>query len=277
MRVGRASCTPHFYVSDNFDSFKSHDQGPQHFYFVAQDGEKAGIYSLKSAAESHLPAQGKFEIMQCKTIYEALHQWSLTCSESHSLTCNLTKLAAQAPVPDSEDEHLEPTASPRRPNRRFVTIVAAGDHCHEDCGHHRRYHPLLEPVDNKASRRLYNSPSIVKKGGGFKFASIDSTLVKRGASSAVKRKPRSIKREATSVKHGTSTTPKRRRVKHADSPDTSYTLPLYRDDTPPPDSTPPVGPVPSHLGSMGPILSASVTSESSLSDSSTSSAASSAS
>ncbi|KAF8153709.1 hypothetical protein K438DRAFT_1987417 [Mycena galopus ATCC 62051] len=138
------------------------------------------------------------------------------------------------------------------------------------------YHPLLEPVDNKASRRLYNSPSVVKKGGGFKFTSVDSTLVKRGASSAVKREPRSIKREATSVKYGTSTTPKCHRVKRADSPENSYTLPLYRDNTPPPDSTPPARPVPPHLGSMGPILSASVTSESSLSDSSTSSAASSA-
>ncbi|KAF8143150.1 hypothetical protein K438DRAFT_1994177 [Mycena galopus ATCC 62051] len=242
MRVGRASCTPHFYVSDKFDSFKSHDQGPQCFYFVAQDGEKAGIYSLKSAAESHLPAQGKFEIMQCKTIYEALHQPQ----------CLILKMNTWSPPPHP----VVPTAALSQLSP-LGTIV-------------------MKTVDIIAGIISFSS-LIVKKGGGFKFTSVDSTLVKRGASSTVKHEPRSVKREATSVKHGTSTTPKRRRVKRTDSPDTSYTLPLYRDDTPPPDSTPPVGPVPSHLGSMGPILSASVTSESSLSDSSTSSAASSAS
>ncbi|KAF8145820.1 hypothetical protein K438DRAFT_2097056 [Mycena galopus ATCC 62051] len=186
--------------------------------------------SFRSAAESHLPEQGKFEITRCSTIYEALHQWALHCFNSHSPTCDLAKLAAQedrkySPVPDSEEEPLAPSTSPRRPNRCFVKIVDAGIHCHEGCSSHRRYHPLLGPVDNKAARRLRNSPSVVKKGRGFEFSSIGSSLVQRGSSS---------------VKCTTSVAPKRRKVKREESPpEAPYTIPLYRDDTPPPDSTPP--------------------------------------
>ncbi|KAJ7900699.1 hypothetical protein B0H14DRAFT_3123787 [Mycena olivaceomarginata] len=57
-----AICTPKFYASSNFDGYQVHDAQKQRYYWIVLDGYKIGIYSLESAAQVYLPAEGKFII-----------------------------------------------------------------------------------------------------------------------------------------------------------------------------------------------------------------------
>ncbi|KAJ7812490.1 hypothetical protein B0H14DRAFT_3150314, partial [Mycena olivaceomarginata] len=68
---------------------------PKRFFYLVREplaGEKAAIYSLKSAAENALPRTGSFEIVRCKTIAQAVYEWRRWCQDAH-LTCDLTYLA----------------------------------------------------------------------------------------------------------------------------------------------------------------------------------------
>ncbi|KAJ7745635.1 hypothetical protein B0H14DRAFT_3167414, partial [Mycena olivaceomarginata] len=88
-------CVPKFFASENFDSYSFHDSRPKRFFYLVREplaGEKAAIYSLKSAAENALPRTGSFEIVRCKTIAQAVYEWRRWCQDAH-LTCDLTYLA----------------------------------------------------------------------------------------------------------------------------------------------------------------------------------------
>ncbi|KAF8184121.1 hypothetical protein K438DRAFT_1124620 [Mycena galopus ATCC 62051] len=108
-----------------------------------------------------------------------------------------------------------------------LVLADEEDACSDTCNkRHGCYHPLVEPVDEKAARKFTLSPCFTERGQGFVFnpeASVQRAV--RGSS------------HCASVKSKASTPSKRRKVKAHDvsPPRDVYTVPLYRDNTPPPD------------------------------------------
>ncbi|KAJ7794685.1 hypothetical protein B0H14DRAFT_3888631 [Mycena olivaceomarginata] len=147
---------------------------PKHFFYLVREplaGEKAAIYSLKSAAENALPRTGSFEIVRCKTIAQAVYEWRRWCQDTH-LTCDLTYLAnihqtpqhrsAPPPTPadsavyvpgsESESEEVPRATHPTHPTRRWVREVTpdSGGYCVLPDAER----PIILPIDNKAAKKL---------------------------------------------------------------------------------------------------------------------------
>ncbi|KAJ7310078.1 hypothetical protein DFH08DRAFT_974431 [Mycena albidolilacea] len=147
---------------------------PKHFFYLVREplaGEKAAIYSLKSAAENTLPWTGSFEIVRCKTIAQAVYEWHRWCQDAH-LTCDLTYLAnihrtlqhrsAPPPTPadsavyvpgsKSEEEEVLRATHPTHPTRCWVREVTpdSGGYCVLP----DTEHPIILPIDNKAAKKL---------------------------------------------------------------------------------------------------------------------------
>ncbi|KAJ6487577.1 hypothetical protein C8R45DRAFT_1097476 [Mycena sanguinolenta] len=249
-------CTPKFYASHNFDGYRTHDIQKQRYYWIVLDGYKIGIYSLRSAAESYLPAEGKFSIIRCETITEAGFCWIDWCKQKHILSCDpvkreqtrleVAKRRDAKPMPDSEDDAPLPGLS-APPKRRIDVLDGPGPK--PDRGH--LMNPVIFPLDEKAARKL-----------GLKA---DGSQLGHGESPGFKQEgPSRIKMASPSLR--------RRRVRESPSPSSEPKLPLFRDDdddlapvSKPSTSLPPV-----HNGDT--FLSSSVTSASSLSASTTSAA-----
>ncbi|KAF8200541.1 hypothetical protein K438DRAFT_1966004 [Mycena galopus ATCC 62051] len=162
-------------------------------------GRKAGIYSLRSAAEDALPNHGYYDLVWCNNIDDALHQWMRACTRTHKATCDLDKLGASL---DAVSDSKESISSPH------IQLVLADeeDACSDTCNKgHGCYHPLVEPVDEKAARKFTLSPCFTKRGQGFVFnpeASVQCAV--RSTS------------HGPSVKSKASTPSKRRKVKAHD-------------------------------------------------------------
>ncbi|KAJ7726474.1 hypothetical protein B0H14DRAFT_3899769 [Mycena olivaceomarginata] len=167
-------CVPKFFASENFDSYSFHDSQPKRFFYLVREplaGEKAAIYSLKSAAENALPRTGSFEIVRCKTIAQAVYEWRRWCHDAH-LTCDLTYLAniyrtpqhrsAPPPTPadsavyvpgsESEEEEVPRATHPTHPTRRWVREITpdSGGYCVLP----DTERPIILPIDNKAAKKL---------------------------------------------------------------------------------------------------------------------------
>ncbi|KAJ7306956.1 hypothetical protein DFH08DRAFT_975753 [Mycena albidolilacea] len=147
---------------------------PKCFFYLVREplaGEKAAIYSLKSAAENALPRTGSFEIVRCKTIAQAVYEWCRWCQDAH-LTCDLTYLtnihrtlqhcSAPPPTPadsavyvpgsESEEEEVPRATHPTHPTRRWVREVTpdSGGYCVLPDAER----PIILPIDNKAAKKL---------------------------------------------------------------------------------------------------------------------------
>ncbi|KAJ6489099.1 hypothetical protein C8R45DRAFT_929790 [Mycena sanguinolenta] len=123
-------CTPKLFASHNFESYSIHDEKKQRFYWVVLDGYYPGIYTLESAARDRLSLKGRFGIVCCQAIAEAVYSWHDACKDKHAFTCDpaegeiarqkmaeeVAKLGSSEMVPDSDDETLTPTT-------RFIDIM----------------------------------------------------------------------------------------------------------------------------------------------------------
>ncbi|KAF7367042.1 hypothetical protein MSAN_00963400 [Mycena sanguinolenta] len=84
MRYDQGPCTVKFYASLNFEGFKVHDARPKRFYYLVREGPNAAVYSVESAAVSAAPP-GKYIILRCRTITEAVHHWKEWCRSKHGV------------------------------------------------------------------------------------------------------------------------------------------------------------------------------------------------
>ncbi|KAF7374153.1 hypothetical protein MSAN_00297000 [Mycena sanguinolenta] len=215
MHCGKSPmCTPKFYASHNFDGYQVHDAQKQRYYWIVLDGYKIGIYSLESAAESYLPNQGKFFLVRCHTITEAVLFWNDWCKQKHTLTCDPVKRekyrleaverSHPKPMPSSEDEMPLPGLSVP-PRRRVVVLEGPG--AQPDCG--CPMSPVIFPLDERTAKKLK--------------LKADGTRLLRGNSPGFKQEgPSRTKMASPSVR--------RRPARVSPSPSPEPKLPLFRDD-----------------------------------------------
>ncbi|KAF7367836.1 hypothetical protein MSAN_00848000 [Mycena sanguinolenta] len=156
-------CTPKLYASHNFESYEIHDAKKQRFYWLILDGYKVGIYSLESAAKDQLPPEGRFKIVRCQSIAEAVYYWRDYCKENHAFNCDATerelarqkmakeraKLHPSEMMPDSDDE--APLPRTLTPPVRVVELVL-GPGPDPTC--RRPMCPGIFPLDDKAAKRF---------------------------------------------------------------------------------------------------------------------------
>ncbi|KAJ6450263.1 hypothetical protein C8R45DRAFT_946870 [Mycena sanguinolenta] len=151
-------CTPKLFASHNFESYSIHDEKKQRFYWVVLDGYYPGIYTLESAARDRLPLKGRFGIVRCQAIAEAVYSWRDACKDKHAFTCDpaereiarqkmaeeVAKLGSSEMVPDSDDETLTPTT-------RFIDIMSGPG---PDPERHHPMCPTIFPLDEKTANRF---------------------------------------------------------------------------------------------------------------------------
>ncbi|KAJ6459297.1 hypothetical protein C8R45DRAFT_1221436 [Mycena sanguinolenta] len=156
-------CTPKLFASQNFESYLIHDEKKQRFYWIVLDGYYPGIYTLESAARDRLPPQGRFIIIRCQAIAEAVYCWRDSCKDKHAFTCDpaerelarqkmadeIAKLGSDEMVPDSEDEALFPGVL--TPARRFIDIISGPGPDPERC---RPMCPAIFPLDERTANRF---------------------------------------------------------------------------------------------------------------------------
>ncbi|KAJ7841207.1 hypothetical protein B0H14DRAFT_2587049 [Mycena olivaceomarginata] len=247
----RGPCSPRFYASYNFESYDIHDNRSGRFYFIALVGVNAAIYSLKSAAEDALPPRGKFTLIRCRTIREAVLQWCKWCTDNHSRTCSLAELANDIDlpsavvgngniVPDSEEELL---ADVPLHKRRYVSVIDLPLPSET----HHQLRPLIFPIDAATARRLKLTfdgaplPDATSATGKRKTIAKRETTAKRGTSAKREKQDQST---PSSKRHRAP-----RHVSPSPSTSPSPKLPLWADETPPKrqfstvwiDDTPPAG------------------------------------
>ncbi|KAF8152713.1 hypothetical protein K438DRAFT_2026848 [Mycena galopus ATCC 62051] len=156
-------CAPRFFASSNWSSYKHHDGRPQKYYFITFSGINAGIYSLQSAAEKALPPIGKYDILRCDSIADAVLHWEQLCSARHSI-CNLSqrvKLDNAAALlalenhrknrlhSDEEGDSDEINA-PLESRARILTVVTSD----APLPNRRPPCPPVSPADSAAARKL---------------------------------------------------------------------------------------------------------------------------
>ncbi|KAJ6493107.1 hypothetical protein C8R45DRAFT_927895 [Mycena sanguinolenta] len=233
----------------NFESYSIHDEKRQHFYWVVLDGYYSGIYTLESMARDRLPLKGRFGIVRCQAIAEAVYSWRDTCKDKHAFTCDpaeleitcqkmaeeVAKLGGSEMVPDSDNETLTPTT-------HFIDIMSGPGPDPEQC---RPMCPAIFPLDETTASR-------------FRLKA-DSTRM------AVCESP-GFRQEGSSRR----ISPSNRRVNVERSPSHERKVPLFIDDDEKDDQSPcPPESATSHAlptaVASASSLSASVTSASSLS------------
>ncbi|KAJ7848166.1 hypothetical protein B0H14DRAFT_3867295 [Mycena olivaceomarginata] len=243
---------------------------PKRFFYLVREplaGEKAAIYSLKSAAENALPRTGSFEIVRCKTIAQAVYEWRRWCHDAH-LTCDLTYLAnihrtpqhrsAPPPTPadsavyvpgsESEEEEVPRATHPTHPTRRWVREITpdSGGYCVLP----DTERPIILPIDNKAAKKLGIDMDGVKAEVGSGTMRIkregstarvkhegigaDGVKVEVGSGTVrIKRKGGTggVDREGDGTRHEAGATPSKHRR------GVSTPVPLFDEDSPPPRSS----------------------------------------
>ncbi|KAF8156501.1 hypothetical protein K438DRAFT_1861933 [Mycena galopus ATCC 62051] len=157
-------CAPSFFASSNWSSYKHHDGQPQKYYFIVFSGINAGIYSLQSAAEKALPSIGKYDILRCDSIADAVLHWERLCSARHSI-CDLSqcvKLDNAAGLlalenhwkyqlhSDEEAGDSDKVNVPLESPARILTVVTSD----APLPNRRPPCPPVSPVDSAAARKL---------------------------------------------------------------------------------------------------------------------------
>ncbi|KAF8217888.1 hypothetical protein K438DRAFT_1952748 [Mycena galopus ATCC 62051] len=185
-----------------------------------------------SAAEQVLDEAGKFEILRCDTIQEAVLQWERLCTLYHGTTCDLGKCAhldaTAAQIQLQAHEHDD--SADEGDVIRVVELVTSDN----PLGDHMPPVPEVYPADVAAVRHL-----------GVNWAPSVSSVKAEGTAHEVKVEGRAIKLEAVSATAPclgsvkipcprARATPKRALL--TPSPP-SISVPLYLDDTPPRPST----------------------------------------
>ncbi|KAF8175644.1 hypothetical protein K438DRAFT_1847441 [Mycena galopus ATCC 62051] len=228
-------CAPRFFASSNWSSYKHHDGRPQKYYFIVFSGINAGIYSLQSAAEKALPPIGKYNILRCDSIADAVLHWERLCSARHSI-CDLSqriKLDNAAGLLALEDRrknrlHSDEEAGdsdevnvPLESPARILTVVTSD----APLPSRRPPCPPVSPADSAAARKL---------GVAWKPSPAPKRKIKRQAADSVDHGTLRVKLKESlgtnQVSRPRTQTPKRNA--HSRSPSVP-SVSLWADGTPP--------------------------------------------
>ncbi|KAF8143979.1 hypothetical protein K438DRAFT_1874804 [Mycena galopus ATCC 62051] len=220
-------CAPRFFASSNWSSYKHHDGRPQKYYFIAFSGINAGIYSLQSAAEKALPLIGKYDILRCDSIADAVLHWDI-CDLSQRVKLDnaagllalenqqKNRLHSDEEAGDSDEVNV-PLESPAR----ILTVVTSN----APLPSRRPPCPPVSPADSAAARKL---------GVAWKPSPAPKRKIKWQAADSVDHSTLRVKLEESlgtnQVSRPRTQTPKRNT--HSRSPSVP-SVSLWADGTPP--------------------------------------------
>ncbi|KAF8130918.1 hypothetical protein K438DRAFT_1788540, partial [Mycena galopus ATCC 62051] len=103
---------------------------PKKFYFIVFSGKNSAIYSLESAAVKTLPGIGKYEVLRCNTISQAVLEWERLCTAYHGGSCNLEKhihLDDAAGLIALQAHRVEDSDGEDDTDNRIIDIVTSDD------------------------------------------------------------------------------------------------------------------------------------------------------